>query len=149
MHTSTRRYAILPGTQVPACFDYKATAGGPLTIKLNESSLPTSMKLKACIVLVMDKEETGDDELRAYVYINIKNKHNDLTVLCTPSNHDIYPMLSEHIYTFEFEAREVTSTELVFEFNTDNNKWKIGECGLYQILEVNEHDESFTDGIDG
>ncbi|KAL1190809.1 putative disease resistance protein RPP1 [Cardamine amara subsp. amara] len=150
MHTSSGGYAILPGTEVPACFDYRATAGGPLTIKLNESSLPTTMKLKACIVLVMDKEETVYvDESMMLVKIDIMDKQNDLPVLCMPSYHDIYPMLSEHIYTFEFEAREVTSTELVFEFNTYDNNWKIGECGLYQILEVNEHDESFTDSIDG
>ncbi|KAL1218639.1 putative disease resistance protein RPP1 [Cardamine amara subsp. amara] len=136
MHTSTRRYAILPGTQVHACFDYRATAGGPLTITLNESSLPTSMKFKACILLVMDKEETGDDELLEYVFINIMDKQNDLPVACEPSFHYIDRHLTEHIYTFEVEAREVTSTELVFEFNTYNNKWKIGECGLYQILET-------------
>ncbi|KAL1191030.1 putative disease resistance protein RPP1 [Cardamine amara subsp. amara] len=147
MHTSSGGYAILPGTQVPACFDYRATAGGPLTIKLNESSLPTTMKLKACIVPVMDEEETGNDG--ADVSIKIMDKQNDLPVVCEPRYHVIDSLLIEHIYTFEFEAREVTSTELVFEFNTYDNKWKIGECGLYQILEVNEHDESFTDGIDG
>ncbi|KAL1200913.1 putative disease resistance protein RPP1 [Cardamine amara subsp. amara] len=148
MHTSSRGYAILPGTQVPACFDYRATAGGPLTIKLNESSLPTTMKLKACIVPVMDEEETGNDG--AHVSIKIMDKQNDLPVVYEPRYHVMDSLLIEHIYTFEFEAREVTSTELVFEFKTSySNKWKIGECGLYQILEVNEHDESFTDGIDG
>ncbi|KAH0857950.1 hypothetical protein HID58_086211 [Brassica napus] len=36
-------YAVLPGEQVPAYFTHRATSGGPLTIKLNEKSLPKSM----------------------------------------------------------------------------------------------------------
>nr|AHN95336.1 DM2G [Arabidopsis thaliana] len=40
---------------------------------------------------------------------------------------------TEHIYTFELEVEEVTSTELVFEFTSYNeSNWKIGECGILQ-----------------
>ncbi|VYS59342.1 unnamed protein product [Arabidopsis thaliana] len=44
-----------------------------------------------------------------------------------------YAMLPEHIYTFELEVEEVTSTELVFEFTPyPKSNWKIGECGILQ-----------------
>ncbi|KAL9293806.1 putative TIR domain, P-loop containing nucleoside triphosphate hydrolase [Arabidopsis thaliana] len=51
MHTSTRNFAMLPGTQVPACFNHRATSGDYLKIKLKESSLPTTLRFKACIML--------------------------------------------------------------------------------------------------
>ncbi|CAN6866577.1 unnamed protein product [Brassica oleracea] len=46
-------YAVLPGGQVPAYFTHRATGGGPLTIKLNEKSLPKSMSFKACFLLLI------------------------------------------------------------------------------------------------
>ncbi|XP_023639284.1 probable disease resistance protein RPP1 isoform X2 [Capsella rubella] len=130
MHTWTATYAILPGTQVPVCFNHRATAEGSLTIKLNESCLPESLSFKACIMLVNINEETVDEHVSMRVNIKIMDKQNDLEVY-------INRALTEHIYTFDVEAEDVTSTELVFEFTTTNNsKWKIGECGVYQILEV-------------
>ncbi|XP_019100156.1 PREDICTED: probable disease resistance protein RPP1 isoform X2 [Camelina sativa] len=57
--TTFYSYAMLPGTQVPDCFNHRTTAGGLLTIKLNESLLPASLKFKACVMLV--NEETGYD----------------------------------------------------------------------------------------
>ncbi|XP_010509567.1 PREDICTED: probable disease resistance protein RPP1 isoform X2 [Camelina sativa] len=133
MHTSTSGYAILPGTQVPACFNHRATAGGLLTIKLNELSFPTFLRFKACVMLV--KEETDADHGYMFLYTNIKDKQNDLKVRCTRGSRLIDPLLTEHIYIFEVEAEEtVISTELVFEFTTDSRKWKIGGCGVYQIL---------------
>ncbi|EOA12289.1 hypothetical protein CARUB_v10008012mg [Capsella rubella] len=137
MHTSTSRYAVLPSTQVPACFNHRATAEGSLTIKLNESSLPKSLRFKACIMLVDINEEAVDEFDLLYVYNKIMNKQNDLEVRCTTRGQIIDQVLTEHIYTFEVETEEVTSTELLFEFTTYNNdKWKVGECGVYQILEV-------------
>ncbi|KAG7564453.1 NB-ARC [Arabidopsis suecica] len=78
MHASTSRYGILPGTQVPACFNHRATAGGLLAIKLNESPLPTTLRFKACIMLVKGNQETGDDQSLMAVYIDIMDKQNDL-----------------------------------------------------------------------
>nr|ACJ64857.1 disease resistance protein RPP1-like protein R3 [Arabidopsis thaliana] len=133
MHTSTVRCAMLPGTQVPACFNHRATSGDSLKIKLKESSLPTTLRFKACIMLVKVNEEMRDDEMWPSVVIAIRVKQNDLKVLCTPSSCYIYPVLTEHIYTFELEVEEVTSTELVFEFTLENeSNWKIGECGILQ-----------------
>jgi len=130
MHTSTRKYAMLPSIQVPACFNHRATSGDYLKIKLKESSLPTTLRFKACIMLVKVNEEMRDDEMWPSVLIAIRVKQNDLKVLCTAS---IYPVLTEHIYTFELEVEEVTSTELVFEFTPfHKSNWKIGECGILQ-----------------
>ncbi|KAL9277741.1 putative TIR domain, AAA+ ATPase domain, P-loop containing nucleoside triphosphate hydrolase [Arabidopsis thaliana] len=131
MHTSTRNFAMLPGTQVPACFNHRATSGDYLKIKLKESSLPTTLRFKACIMLV--NEQMSYDWISMGVGIVIRVKQNDLKVLCTPSGCYIYPLLTEHIYTFELEVEEVTSTELVFEFTLDKgSNWKIGECGILQ-----------------
>ncbi|XP_010425880.1 PREDICTED: probable disease resistance protein RPP1 [Camelina sativa] len=145
MHTSTRSYAMLPGTQVPACFNHRATAEGTLKIKLIESPLPMSLRFKVCIMLVEGTEETF--ETSALVRISFVDKQNNLKVRCTSSSfHAIgRRILTDHIYTFEVNAEEVSSTELLFEFTIANNsKWKIGECGIYQILE-----EGSEMGIDG
>jgi hypothetical protein len=81
-------------------------------------------------MLVKVNEEMRDDEMWPSVLIAIRVKQNDLKVLCTAS---IYPVLTEHIYTFELEVEEVTSTELVFEFTPfHKSNWKIGECGILQ-----------------
>ncbi|CAL9242286.1 unnamed protein product, partial [Arabidopsis halleri] len=52
IQTPTSNYAILPGREVPAYFTHQSTTGGSLTIKLNEKPLPTSMRFKACILLL-------------------------------------------------------------------------------------------------
>ncbi|CAA0384471.1 unnamed protein product [Arabidopsis thaliana] len=78
MHTSTRKCTMLPGTQVPACFNYRATSGDSLKIKLKESSLPTTLRFKACIMLVMVNEEMRDDKMWPSVVIVIRVKQNDL-----------------------------------------------------------------------
>ncbi|XP_019100154.1 PREDICTED: probable disease resistance protein RPP1 isoform X2 [Camelina sativa] len=147
MQTSTSGYAILPGTQVPACFNHRTTAGGLLKIKLNELSLPTSLRFKACVIMDMDKEETDDDDdddddvdddaSWMGVTIDITDEQKDLNVWCLPPGpRNTKRFLAEHIYTFEIDEGEVTSTELIFDFKIDSDKWKMGECGLYQISEV-------------
>ncbi|XP_020879464.1 disease resistance protein TAO1 [Arabidopsis lyrata subsp. lyrata] len=130
IQTPTSEYAVLPGREVPAYFTHQSTTGGSLTIKLNEKPLPTSMRFKACILLV----HKGDDEAR-----DDKNwmDENGCYVSCKKSKHYLYPVLAEHMYVFEVEA-DVTSSELVFEFKIDskNKKWKIKECGVFQLSEV-------------
>nr|ALP31992.1 RPP1-EstJ [Arabidopsis thaliana] len=134
MHTSTSRFAMLPGTQVPACFNHRATSRDSLKIKLKESPLPTTLRFKACIMVV--NVEMSYTRIPMSVNIVIRDEHNDLKVQCTPRYHDIYSLLKEHIFTFELEVEEVTSTELVFEFTPYERNWEIGECGILQIVEV-------------
>ncbi|EFH39374.1 predicted protein [Arabidopsis lyrata subsp. lyrata] len=118
IQTPTSNYAILPGREVPAYFTHQSATGGSLTIKLNEKPLPTSMRFKACILLV----RKGDDENGCYVS-------------CKKSRHYLYPPLEEHMYVFEVKA-DVTSSELVFEFKIDSTNWKIKECGVFQLSEL-------------
>ncbi|XP_010514793.1 PREDICTED: probable disease resistance protein RPP1 [Camelina sativa] len=134
MHTSTSGYAMLPGKQVPAYFNHRSTAGGLLTIKLNESLLHTSLRFKACVMLVKGTEESFAPW--EYVQIEIMNKNDDHTFWCKPHYQFIDIFLTEHIYIFRVETEKVTSTELVLEFKTSYMDWKIGECGVCHILEV-------------
>jgi Leucine-rich repeat (LRR) protein len=131
----TSNDAVLPGAEVPAYFTHRATTGASLTIKLNERPISTSMRFKACIVLIKcDNDEAGDDGSSLMVHVDIMDKQNGLSVPYSPGIYTIYPLLTEHLYIFQGEAEEVTSTELMFEFETMSNKWDIGECGI--ILEV-------------
>ncbi|KAG7533018.1 hypothetical protein ISN45_Aa08g006550 [Arabidopsis thaliana x Arabidopsis arenosa] len=113
IQTPTSKYAVLPGREVPAYFTHQSTTGGSLTIKLNEKPLPTSMRFKACIMLV----HKGDDEAR-----DDKNwmDENGCYVSCKKSKHYLYPVLAE----------------LVFEFKIDIKNWKIKECGVFQLSEL-------------
>ncbi|XP_023633830.1 probable disease resistance protein RPP1 isoform X2 [Capsella rubella] len=150
MHTSTRGYAILPGAQVPACFNHRATAGRSLKFKLNESTLPTFLRFKACIMLDMHKDEADDDDdnddasdddeddSSMGVTMDNTDEQKDHKVWCIPCSRNMKRFLTEHIYTFIVEAEDVTSTELIFEFKLDSGKWKIGEWGLLQILDLVE-----------
>ncbi|XP_010419682.1 PREDICTED: disease resistance protein TAO1-like isoform X1 [Camelina sativa] len=121
----TRGEALLPGGEVPSYFTHRASNGGPLTIKLRDKPIPTSMRFKACIFLVKESEdEANDDEIMV----------DHLHVTWLTSTHWVYPVLTEHLHTFEFEEK-VTSSELVFEFKLENrNDWKIGKCGLRQLV---------------
>ena len=122
-------YAVLPGGQVPAYFTHRATGGGPLTIKLNEKSLPKSISFKACFLLV-NKGVVND--------ACFKEKSTEVEVLYRNSSRTLtYQPLEEHLYIFQFRA-EVTSSELLFEFKlkSDDDVWQIGECGLVQHMEV-------------
>ncbi|XP_009113973.2 disease resistance protein TAO1 isoform X1 [Brassica rapa] len=121
--------AVLPGGQVPAYFTHRATGGGPLTIKLNEKSLPKSMSFKFCILLV--NKGVVDDAC-------FKEKSTEVEVLYRNRSHTLtYQPLEEHLYIFQFRE-EVTSSELLFEFKlkSDDEVWQIGECGLVQHMEV-------------
>ncbi|KAL9810008.1 putative TIR domain, P-loop containing nucleoside triphosphate hydrolase [Arabidopsis thaliana] len=123
IQTPTKQ-AVLPGREVPAYFTHRAS-GGSLTIKLNERPLPTSMRYKACILLVRIGDYGAHDR--------DKWLHVAFGVRSTTLGHIIYSGLTEHLYTFEIEEK-VTSSELVFEFKVENgNHWKIGECGLRQL----------------
>ncbi|KAH0888049.1 hypothetical protein HID58_050478, partial [Brassica napus] len=121
-----RKYAVVPGGQVPPYFTHRATGGGPLTIKLNEKPLPKYMTFKACILLVNKVDHDACSEENSM----------EVDVIYQNSNKKLYPALAEHLYIFRVEA-EVTSSELIFEFKLKRDAvWKIGECGLVRDAEV-------------
>ncbi|XP_010442102.1 PREDICTED: disease resistance protein TAO1-like [Camelina sativa] len=113
-------HAVSPGREVPAYFTHRAATGGSLTIELNEKPLPTSMRFKACILLVNE---------------GVHEAFSHVDVTCKKSTTAIYPILTEHLYIFELEM-DVTSSELVFEFKVDHRDWKVGQCGVLQLSEV-------------
>ncbi|KAH0905165.1 LOW QUALITY PROTEIN: hypothetical protein HID58_044668 [Brassica napus] len=126
--SSTYYVTILPGKEMPNYFNYQAN-GGSLVMKLNERPSPSSMRWKACILLVSkDEDEAGIGEM---VNVHHGIKQNSLDVSCIPRNHTLYRPLTEHLYIFEFEA-DVTSDELCFEFRVVNKEeWMIKECGMH------------------
>ncbi|KAH0931361.1 hypothetical protein HID58_008478 [Brassica napus] len=120
---ASSEHAVLPGGQVPEYFTHRATGGGPLTIKLNQNPLPESMTFKACILLL----NKGDHEACS------KEKSRGVDVVNNNIIFGLYPALAEHLYTFRINL-EVTSRKLLFEFKlmSDDDDWKIGECGIVQ-----------------
>uniref|UniRef100_M4CPF6 ADP-ribosyl cyclase/cyclic ADP-ribose hydrolase n=1 Tax=Brassica campestris TaxID=3711 RepID=M4CPF6_BRACM len=120
---ASSEHAVLPGGQVPPYFTHRATGGGPLTIKLNQNPLPESMTFKACILLL----NKGDHEACS------KEKSRRVDVVNNNIIFGLYPALAEHLYTFRINL-EVTSRKLLFEFKlmSDDDDWKIGECGIVQ-----------------
>ncbi|CAA0300239.1 unnamed protein product [Arabidopsis thaliana] len=139
---STIEFAVLPGREVPVCFTYRAP-GNFVIVKLNHKPLHTSTKFKACkfkaCILLVDK---GKDESRkAYVSCSITSKNNPLIVR-TSYGSSLYPISTEHLYIFDVEVYNVTSTELVFEFKDcgisdcysgRKKTWEIKECGILQL----------------
>ncbi|CAN6812390.1 unnamed protein product, partial [Brassica oleracea] len=139
VRTPTCRFALLPGQKVPPKFTYRAT-GSSLSVKLNgiDTHFPTSLRFKACVLLVnKDNVEAGQWNVME-VFVRIKDEKNGVGVMCRPKNYHLLPALlrymftprlNEHLYIFEFDNK-VSSSELLFEFEVHNDKWEIGECGL-------------------
>ncbi|CAA7058264.1 unnamed protein product [Microthlaspi erraticum] len=132
----TRGVTILPGVEVPAYFTYRATQDF-LTLKLDHKPLHTALRFKGSILLI---NEAGVGAcLWMRLHCRIMFRQNGLTVTQSPTNLVVSPVLAEHLYTFEI-IEEVTSDELFFRFEiytfTDTGTWKIGECGVIQLLEI-------------
>ncbi|EFH64982.1 predicted protein [Arabidopsis lyrata subsp. lyrata] len=115
IQTSTSSYAILPGREIPAFFAYRATTGGSVAVKFNQRRLPTSFRFKACILLVYKGDEADYAEWGPY--------------------------LTEHLYIFEMEVKNVESREIFLKFGTHSSIWEIGKCGIRPLLEDDTHVE--------
>ncbi|CAN6900684.1 unnamed protein product [Brassica oleracea] len=141
--TWTSAYAVFPCRKVPQCFTYRS-CGSSVKVKLNQLALGISTKFKACI-LCADSDGVNFPPLsQASVCCSIMSGGNARTA-CYKK---VGRVSSGHLYTFrvEIETEEVTSPELVFEFeiqfgNVNSETWEINECGILQILEV-PHDDS-------
>ncbi|ESQ39514.1 hypothetical protein EUTSA_v10000759mg [Eutrema salsugineum] len=125
--TWTCTNVVLPGQQVPGYFTYRGT-GDSLTVKLNQRYLPTSLRFKACLLLV-----ECDSKLMQGTS-GIMDKPNRHIVTHVPNRYIRRPLSGENLYTFEVEL-ELTSSEFVLEFRVNlYNKCEIIECGLLQLL---------------
>ncbi|KAF8085329.1 hypothetical protein N665_0671s0008 [Sinapis alba] len=134
IRTPTNQYAAFPAEEVPMCFTHRSY-GSSVTVKLNQNPhVGTSTKFKACFICDVEDEE--DFQNLESVFCSITSGGNALTAF----NKMLHRFCPGHLYTFniEVETEEVTSTELVFEFDlgySDTNV-KIKECGIFQLLEV-------------
>ncbi|KAG7586434.1 Toll/interleukin-1 receptor homology (TIR) domain [Arabidopsis thaliana x Arabidopsis arenosa] len=141
IQTSTSSYAILPGREIPVFFTYRATTGGSVVMKFNQRRLPTSFRFKACILLVY-KGDKADYEESGSVYLTIVDKQSGREYGFEPKC--LSPYLTEHLYIFEMEVKNMESREIFFEFRTHCSIWEIGECGIRirPLLEEDTHVKS-------
>ncbi|XP_010511337.1 PREDICTED: disease resistance protein TAO1-like isoform X3 [Camelina sativa] len=129
--------SVLPGGEIPACFTYRANVSS-ITVKLNQKPLPIT-QFKVCILF--DKKGENEAKNMGEITVSCTNtsKQNSHTARILNGLY-VCPVLTEHLYIFEFEVWELTSTELIFKFELygdDFRKtWKIKKCGIIHL----EHD---------
>ncbi|CDY29980.1 BnaC01g40280D [Brassica napus] len=131
-------FTILPGKEMPNYFNYQAN-GGSLVIKLNERPSPSSMRWKACILLVPkdEAEAVKGERVNVNLWINQNSLRVGHGIKQNRLNYSIYPPLlhplTEHLYIFDFEA-DMPSDELFFEFMfLSEYEWMIKECGVHYL----------------
>ncbi|XP_033142723.1 probable disease resistance protein RPP1 isoform X3 [Brassica rapa] len=134
--TSTRDLAVFPGESVPAYFTYRAT-GSALSLTwngLDTQYFPTSLRFKACLLLVYKGDVVADDWVLAKISYCIKDKLNGVKPAGYSSQRRVkLPRTSgEHLFVFKIEET-VSAPELVFEFEYTENNWEITECGLHPL----------------
>ncbi|CAN7033535.1 unnamed protein product [Brassica rapa subsp. trilocularis] len=146
IQTPSNEYAVFPGGEVPQCFTYRSS-GSSLTVKLNQMPIGTSTKFKACILCAGEDEKSFTEWERASVCCSITTSGGIALSSCLKT---IEQFLPGTLYTFEFEVEtdELTSTELVFEFEVDyadlikkGKTLEIKECGIMLVNMI----ESFGD----
>lgn len=138
IQTSTSSYAILPGREIPAFFTYRATTGGSVAVKFNQRRLPTSFRFKAFILLVYKGDEADYAEWGS-VYLTIVDKQSGREYGFETKY--LSPYLTEHLYIFEMEVKNVESREIFLKFGTHSSIWEIGKCGIRPLLEDDTHVE--------
>ncbi|KFK33469.1 hypothetical protein AALP_AA5G017300 [Arabis alpina] len=142
--STTNNFSVLPGGEVPACFTYRAS-GSSVTVELND----TSTKFKACILLANTGKDEYHDWVDCRVSCFITSKQNARTPCKQNTCREMAPIMENHLYIFDVEAEDVTSTELVFEFKlipsfyskTDTDTYEIKECGILQHLDLQVDEE--------
>ncbi|KAH0930402.1 hypothetical protein HID58_016129, partial [Brassica napus] len=120
----TCRFAVLPGEQIPMYFLWQAT-GSSLLMKGNGMD---HIPLMGCVLVVNKVGDRRKKELDVYYCF----KDGTTSVRHRSGIHSQrFPVLNEHLYTFEIEEKEVCCGESsVFEFEVRDKKWEVRECGL-------------------
>ncbi|XP_018459830.1 probable disease resistance protein RPP1 [Raphanus sativus] len=140
IHTQTNQYAVFPAEEVPLCFTHRSP-GSSITVKLNQKPVGKSAKFKACISLCASadegEEESGKIRYWGSICCSITSGGNSLTY-CKKQVEGVLP---GNLCTFEVEVEteDITSTELLFDFEllySASTKWKIKECGILPLIEV-------------
>lgn len=132
---------------MPAQFTHRACSDF-LTINLTPGPLPSSFKLKACILLSKIDNHLGDNNdewcessLTTMSY-SVRGKQNGRTV--GSGSNQLQPDLygnKEHLYIFEDfftlnqDCPEAEGTTFTFLFRVHDKTWKVKGCGV-RLLEV-------------
>ncbi|KAH0870960.1 LOW QUALITY PROTEIN: hypothetical protein HID58_077982 [Brassica napus] len=113
INTWTRDFAIFPGETVPTYFNYRATRSSlSMTWNgLDTQYFPTSLRFKACLLLVYKGDVDADDWCWPDISYCIKDKLN-----------------SEHLLVFKIEEK-VGSPELAFEFRSHDKIGRLRNAG--------------------
>ncbi|CAN7013874.1 unnamed protein product [Brassica rapa subsp. trilocularis] len=134
INTWTRDFAIFPGETMPTYFIYRATRSSlSMTWNgLDTQYFPTSLRFKACLLLVYKGDVDAGDWCWPDISYCIKDKLNGVKsgyVAYAYSWHRSSPTSKEHLLVFKIEEK-VGSPELAFEFRSHDKNWEIEECGL-------------------
>ncbi|KAG2309185.1 hypothetical protein Bca52824_028933 [Brassica carinata] len=126
----TCRFAVLPaGEQMPVNFRWQAR-GSSLSTKWNGTDPPT-IPLMGCVLLVV--KEVGDDRRKEGldVYYCIEDGTTTTSVRHRSGIHSQrFPVLNEHLYTFEIEEKVSCGESSIFEFEVRDKTCEVRECGL-------------------
>ncbi|KAJ4880126.1 Disease resistance protein (TIR-NBS-LRR class) family [Raphanus sativus] len=139
IQTPTYRYAVFPAEEVPICFSHRSY-GSSLTVKLNQMPLGKSTKFKAGIICA-----DVDEAYWGSVCCTITSGRNSLAY-CKKA---VDVSFVGHLLTFEVEVEteEVTSTELIFDFELLGSKSKICKIKEYGIFQLPECQPSSSNRI--
>ncbi|KAL1199650.1 Disease resistance-like protein DSC2 [Cardamine amara subsp. amara] len=138
IQTSSCKYAILPGVQVPELFTHQSTSSS-LTINFSPRPLLSFFKFKACIL----------PSKGSFLSVSwrVRSKQNGIIVGYWENTFIISDLFRyrKHLYIFDGafyvdqdcpEAKEATLiSELVFEFIIHDKHTKLKGCGV-QLLDV-------------
>ncbi|XP_023644300.1 disease resistance protein TAO1 [Capsella rubella] len=149
IQTSTSQFAIFPCREMPAFFTYRATTGSSLVVKFNPRRIPIHLRFKACLLLI-NKGDKSDYKEVLPIRVNIVDIQRGSGYHLVGQH--LSPLLTEHLYTFEVEVRNVDHQfrydfrsvecmEILFKFEVDNDRWKIRECGIRPLLEEDTYVE--------
>ena len=99
---------------------------------LDTQYFPTSLRFKACLLLVYKGDVDADDWCWPDISYCIKDKLNSVKsgyAAYADLWHRSSPTSKEHLLVFKIEEK-VGSPELAFEFRSHDKNWEIEECGL-------------------
>ncbi|CAF2130629.1 unnamed protein product [Brassica napus] len=134
INTWTRDFAIFPGETVPTYFIYRAARSSmSMTWNgLDTEYFPTSLRFKACLLLVYKGDVDAGDWCWPDISYCIKDKLNSVKsgyAAYADLWHRSSPTSKKHLLVFKIEEK-VGSPELAFEFRSHDKNWEIEECGL-------------------
>ncbi|KAH0886924.1 hypothetical protein HID58_063020 [Brassica napus] len=125
------RFAVLPGEQIPMYFLWQAT-GSSLSTKWSGADDP--MPLMGCVLVVNKVGDRRKEELD--IYYCVKDGTTSVRRHRSGIHSQRFPVLNEHLYTFEIEENVSCGDSSVFEFEVRDKKREVRECGLNLVIQL-------------